>query len=66
MNQLHFSVKGIIAATAREEICHYVEHNDVDNLVLGKRGMSDSERLLLGSTTEYCVRHAHANVIVVK
>lgn len=37
-----------------------------DLIVMGKSGMSGISRALLGSTTEYVVRHSSVNVLVVE
>jgi len=40
--------------SAKELLVSYTLHNDVDNLVLGRRSMGKVERKLVGSTTDYC------------
>jgi len=35
-------------------------------LVIGRRGMGKIKRLLVGSTSRYCVEHANCNVMVIK
>lgn len=60
-----YKMEQLIGDSAKEMIVKYTEDHDVDNLVLGRRSMGKLERQLLGSTTDYCLRHAHCNVIVV-
>ncbi len=37
-----------------------------DLLVVGSRGLGGFEGLLLGSVSQYCTRHAHCSVVVVR
>lgn len=47
-------------------ICEYAASHDVDLIVVGSHGRSAVERLLIGSVAERVVRHANANVYVVR
>ena len=47
-------------------ICDYAEENDVDLIVVGSHGRGGMERWLIGSVAERVVRHATANVYVVR
>jgi nucleotide-binding universal stress UspA family protein len=49
-----------------EEIILMANHYDVDLIVIGSHGRSRFARLLLGSTAERVVEHAHCNVLVVR
>jgi universal stress protein A len=49
-----------------EEIILMANHYDVDLIVIGSHGRSRFSRLLLGSTAERVVEHAHCNVLVVR
>jgi nucleotide-binding universal stress UspA family protein len=37
-----------------------------DLLVVGSRGLGGFEELLIGSVSQYCMRHAHCSVVVVR
>lgn len=47
-------------------ICDYAEEHDVDLIVLGSHGRGGMERWLIGSVAERVVRHASANVYIVR
>jgi nucleotide-binding universal stress UspA family protein len=48
-----------------EQIVHRAEIDDIDLIVLGRRGKSRFERMLVGSTAEKVLRYAHCPVMVV-
>jgi nucleotide-binding universal stress UspA family protein len=52
-------------ATARA-ICEYADENGVDLIVVGSHGRGGMERWLIGSVAERVVRHASANVLVIR
>ena len=47
-------------------ICEYAEGHGVDLIVVGSHGRGGMERWLIGSVAERVVRHATANVYVVR
>ena len=47
-------------------ICDYAENHDVDLIVVGSHGRGGMERWLIGSVAERVVRHAAADVYVVR
>ena len=49
-----------------EQIVHRAELDHVDLIVLGRRGKSRFEKMLVGSTAEKVLRYAHCPVMVVK
>lgn len=49
-----------------EQIVHRAESEPVDLIVLGRRGKSRFEKMLVGSTAEKVLRYAHCPVMVVK
>ena len=49
-----------------EQIVHRAEIDHVDLIVLGRRGKSKFERMLVGSTAEKVLRYAHSPVMVVR
>jgi len=48
------------------EILNYVEKNKLDFIILGTRGKTGPERVLLGSVASYVVTHAECPVLVVR
>ncbi|GLJ44519.1 hypothetical protein SUGI_0934560 [Cryptomeria japonica] len=51
---------------AKGVLCNAMKDYNADVLVLGSHGNRPIKRLLFGSVSEHCVRHAHCPVIVVK
>jgi nucleotide-binding universal stress UspA family protein len=49
-----------------EQIVHRAETDKVDLIILGRRGMSRFEKLIVGSTSEKVLRYAHCPVLVVR
>jgi nucleotide-binding universal stress UspA family protein len=49
-----------------EQIVHRAETEHVDLIVLGRRGKSRWEKMLVGSTAEKVLRYAHCPVMVVR
>ena len=49
-----------------EQIVHRAEADRVDLIVLGRRGMSRFEKMIVGSTSEKVLRYAHCSVMVVR
>jgi len=49
-----------------EQIVHRAETDHVDLIVLGRRGRSRWEKMLVGSTAEKVLRYAHCPVMVVR
>jgi nucleotide-binding universal stress UspA family protein len=49
-----------------EQIVHRAETDHIDLIVLGRRGMSRFEKMLVGSTSEKVLRYAHCPVMVVR
>jgi nucleotide-binding universal stress UspA family protein len=49
-----------------EQIVHRAETDYVDLIVLGRRGKSRWEKMLVGSTAEKVLRYAHCPVMVVR
>ena len=48
-----------------EVICKLAEDESADLIVIGSRGIGTLRRTILGSVSDYCVRHAHIPVLVV-
>lgn len=49
-----------------EQIIHRAEADKIDLIILGRRGTSMFEKLLLGSISERVLRYAHCPVMVVR
>jgi nucleotide-binding universal stress UspA family protein len=54
------------ARSVVQAIIEYAADQEVDLIVVGRRGMSGFKRLLVGSVSGGIVSHAHASVLVVK
>src|SRR5688572_7851814 len=54
-----------VAGHAGDVIIDIAARENADIIVIGSRGMSGTERLLFGSTTEYVLRRADVSVLVV-
>ena len=54
--------------TGRADVAtvRFAEENDVDIVVAGATGRTGLKRLLLGSTAERLVRHAHCSVLIAR
>lgn len=48
-----------------QQIVHRAEADHIDLIILGRRGRSRFERMLVGSTAEKVLRYAHCPVMVV-
>ena len=49
-----------------QEILDFAEKNGIDMIVMGTQGTAGIDRFLLGGVTEKVVRHAKAEVLVVR
>eukprot|EP00475_Leptophrys_vorax_P045815 TRINITY_DN9658_c0_g1_i1.p1 TRINITY_DN9658_c0_g1~~TRINITY_DN9658_c0_g1_i1.p1 ORF type:complete len:348 (-),score=10.84 TRINITY_DN9658_c0_g1_i1:118-1161(-) len=58
--------KEVIRGDIRETICYSAEQFNVDLLLLGCRGLSGIQRMLLGSVSDYCAHHASVPVLIVR
>jgi nucleotide-binding universal stress UspA family protein len=56
----------VLSGSAWDTICETADQRHVDLIVLTSHGHTGLRRLLLGSTAERIVRHAHCPVLVLK
>lgn len=56
----------VVVGHPAEQILRYAETHGVDHIVVGNRGRSLFERLLLGSIARQVIAHAPCNVTVVR
>lgn len=49
-----------------EKICEYAEKNNFDMIVVGSRGLGNIKKYVLGSVSDYVIKHATVPVLVVK
>lgn len=56
----------IVVGHPAEQIIHHAETRDVDLVILGRRGTSMFEKLILGSVSERVLRYAHCPVMVIR
>lgn len=49
-----------------EEICNLANNGEYDLIVIGRRGVSRLERVVLGSVSEYVIRHSRLPVTIVQ
>lgn len=47
-------------------ICDYAEENEIDQIIVGNRGLSNLKILLLGSVSNTIVQRANCQVLVIK
>lgn len=48
-----------------QQIVHRAEEDHIDLIILGRRGRSRFERMLVGSTAEKVLRYAHCPVMII-
>lgn len=56
------TVTAVLDGTPAQEILDYAADHEIDLIVIGKRGRGNLENLLLGSVSDYVVKHADVPV----
>eukprot|EP01124_Arcella_intermedia_P029595 TRINITY_DN6298_c0_g1_i1.p1 TRINITY_DN6298_c0_g1~~TRINITY_DN6298_c0_g1_i1.p1 ORF type:complete len:147 (+),score=29.13 TRINITY_DN6298_c0_g1_i1:34-474(+) len=56
----------VTVGDAREEIVKVAEEQKAEQIIMGSRGLGMISSLILGSVSDYVVKHAKTNVTVVK
>jgi nucleotide-binding universal stress UspA family protein len=56
----------VIVGHPTEQLVHRAEMEKADLIIVGRRGVSRFERMLVGSTSEKVLRYAHCPVMVVQ
>ena len=62
--QIRFKLAGSASLHPGPAIIQITEDEDADMVVVGSRGLDIIRRSLLGSVSDYVVRHAHVPVVV--
>jgi len=62
----HFTLMKGSSSHSGELLCRAVKQYNIQNVVVGRRNLSGVQRFFAGSTSQYVVENADANVIVVK
>ena len=61
------NVRGeVVFGEAREQIINHASKEGVDVIALGARGLGAIQRLLLGSVSDYVLKHAPCDVLIAK
>ncbi len=55
----------LLEGIASEEIIGYADANDIDMILAGRRGISEIEEILIGSTTSRLIRNSSKPVLVI-
>ena len=62
--QMHYKLKGEMNKTPGQGIIQVAEDEKADMIVMGTRGLDVLRRTLLGSVSDYVVRHSRVPVLV--
>ena len=49
-----------------ELICRAVDRKHIDIMVMGRRGLSNIIRIVMGSVSRYCMEQSNCHVLVIK
>lgn len=64
-NKIHFKLRGESYKNPGEGICRIAQDEKADLIVLGSRGVGAVKRALIGSVSEYVIRHSSIATLVV-
>ena len=56
----------LVIGNRGEEICNLAKEGEYDLIVMGRRGVSRLEEVVLGSVSSYVVHHSHLPVLIVQ
>ena len=56
----------MLKGSPSHEIIKYVKEHEVDQLVIGSRGLNTIQEMILGSVSHKVMKHAHCPVTIVK
>ena len=55
----------VLEGIASEELIKYSENNNIDIIIVGRRGISEIEQILIGSTTSRLIRNSSIPILVI-
>jgi nucleotide-binding universal stress UspA family protein len=61
-------IHGVVGVSSHsgEMVCQTASAKGIDVVVIGRRGLGTVKRMIMGSTSKYCVEHCDCDVLVVK
>ena len=65
-NGLEGAAFEVVMGQPANEVCEYARRRDADLIVISTHGYHGMKRMLLGSTAESIIRHAHCDVLVLR
>ena len=63
--QLRYKIRGDSSPKTGQAICDIADHENADCIVMACRGLGMIKKAVLGSVSDYVVRHANRPVLVV-
>lgn len=64
--RVHFNIHVLISRNAAKEILRIAEYVGADLIIVGSKGLTGIERLVLGSVSEHVVREAKCSVVIAR
>ncbi|KAL6056843.1 Leucine-rich repeat and IQ domain-containing protein 1 [Balamuthia mandrillaris] len=65
-NFAKYRIYNIESKDVRRGVCDQARYQSADYLVMGSRGLSTLQKMVMGSVSDYCVRYATCPVIIVR